>query len=75
MDILVAINGAPESWLALDQAIQLAEMEKSDVRGLVVVPNRQDDTGELEDLERHFSERLQQAGISGNMVHAEGDGR
>jgi nucleotide-binding universal stress UspA family protein len=72
MDILVAISGTPKSWMALDQAIKLAKMEKSDVRGLVVVPQIDGDQAASAELERQFSERLQQAGISGNMVHAEG---
>jgi nucleotide-binding universal stress UspA family protein len=72
MDILVAISGEPKSWLALEQAIRLAEMEKSDVRGLVVVPDSENGGADRESLERQFSERVRQAGISGNLVHAEG---
>ena len=72
MDILVAISGEPKSWLALDQAIRLAEMEQSDVRGLVVVPDAAQHEADRESLERRFSEQVQQAGINGNLVHAEG---
>ena len=72
MDILVAISGEPKSWLALDQAIRLAEMERSDVRGLVVVPDAAQHEADRESLERRFSEQVQQAGINGNLVHAEG---
>lgn len=72
MDILVALSGKQKSWLALDQALRLAEMENSDVRGLVVVPEGENETAEWDEMERHFSERVQQAGINGNLVHTVG---
>lgn len=73
-DILVPISGSPESWIALEQAIIIAEMEKADVRGLAI--EHFQDWGEKrisdEDLSRAFSERLQQSGISGNLVFVQG---
>jgi nucleotide-binding universal stress UspA family protein len=74
-DILVPISGSPESWIALEQAIIIAEMEKADVRGLAIKhalewgENRVSD----EELTRAFSERLGQSGIRGNLVFVQGN--
>ncbi len=72
-DILIAINGSPESWIAIEQAVILAKMENADVRGLVV--NGQGDwTAEKEaEFSRAFSERLLQSGVHGKVVFAQGD--
>ena len=72
MDILVAISGEGKSWVALDQAIQLAKMEQSDVRGLIVVPDDSTDSKYQEEVEANFSECMQEAGLNGNLVHTEG---
>lgn len=72
MDILVALSGEGKSWIALDQAIRLAEMEQADVRGLIVVPEKGADSKYQEEVEINFSECVQEAGINGNLVHAEG---
>ena len=73
-DILVAINGKPESWLAVEQAIIVAEMEKADVRGLSI--RRPLEWGEphtsRDDLSRAFAERLEKSGLKGNLVFAQG---
>ncbi len=72
-DILLAIDGSSESWIALEQAIILAELEGSEIRGLIV--ERKKDQGYLnhEDLEKAFNERLNQSNIKGNLVFANGD--
>lgn len=71
-DILVAFDASPESWIAIEQAIFLAEMEKSAVRGLVVrnwlFPHDFDEAG----LSQAFSERLLHSGLEGNLAYAEG---
>lgn len=73
-DILVPINGRPESWIALEQATIIAEMENADVRGLVV--KRPYELGERnlsdEAMSRAFSERLERSGIKGNLVFTQG---
>lgn len=73
-DILVPIDGSPAGWVALDQAILLGQLEKSEIRGLVIknpfdwrINNSYD-----ENLSYEFSERLQQANINGNLVVAQG---
>lgn len=74
-DILVPVSGKPGSWLALEQAVILAEMEKADVRGLAV--KRPHDWGDPpmpdEDLSKAFAERLEQSGLRGNVVFAYGN--
>jgi nucleotide-binding universal stress UspA family protein len=73
-DILVPINGHPESWLALEQAAIIAEMEQADVRGLVVkrpYELRERDQSD-EALSRAFSERLERSGIKGNLAFTQG---
>lgn len=74
-DILVAISGSPDSWIALEQAVMISEMEGSDVRGLVI--NKPYDWVDRslsdEDIKRAFSERLERSGIRGNLVFAQGN--
>jgi len=71
-DILFATDGRAEGWVALEQAIIVAELEGSEIKGLIV--EGKSDSGYLnhEDLERVFNERLSQSGIKGNLVFAHG---
>lgn len=73
-DILVPLSGSPDSWIALEQALIIAEHEKSDVRGLAV--RKIYEWGEKsisdEEVSRAFSERLASSGIRGNLVFTEG---
>jgi nucleotide-binding universal stress UspA family protein len=73
-DILVAISGKPDSWIALEQAVRIAEMEGSDVRGLVIKKGYEwvDQSNSDEDLQQAFSDRLERSGIRGNLVFAQG---
>lgn len=71
-DILFASDGRPESWVALEQAIILAELEKSEIKGLVVIRNNKEDYYQHDDLTNAFSERLHQSGVKGNLVFARG---
>ncbi len=71
-DILVAMNGQPESWIALEQAIVLAKLEYADVRGLVVFDQNSKRTIIESDLSNAFSERLNQAALGGNLVFSDG---
>jgi nucleotide-binding universal stress UspA family protein len=72
-DILVAFNGSPESWIAVEQAIHIAEIENADVRGLVVRMKKTLDPQNENQLSFAFSERLQQSGLRGNLAFAQGD--
>jgi nucleotide-binding universal stress UspA family protein len=71
-DILVAMSGKAESWLALEQAIILAKWEQADVRGLVVLQENQQAAIDREFVANTFSEKVQNAQVSGNLVYATG---
>lgn len=72
-DILVAMDGSAESWLALEQAVVVAALEGSDVRGLVIkrgtASSMNDDP---DDLSKAFSECLAQSNLTGNLAYTEG---
>lgn len=72
-DILLAIDGSSESWIALEQAIILAELEGSEIRGLLVERYKSKEYLNHQDIEQAFNERLNQSNINGNLVFAEGD--
>lgn len=74
MDILVPISGKPESWIALEQAIILAKLENADVRGLSIRRPLEWGDPQMSDEEigKAFSERLEQSGLRGNLVFAQG---
>lgn len=71
-EILVAMSGGGEGWVALEQAIILGALEESEIRGLVV----EDKTNQNKDRERYithvFNERLAQANLEGDLAFAEG---
>lgn len=73
-DILVPLSGNPESWIALEQATIIAEIENADVRGLAI--KRPYEWGERsmsdEEVAQAFSDRLAKSGIRGNLVFAQG---
>ncbi len=74
-DILVAMDGSAESWITLEQAIVIAELEGADVRGLVI--EDLEDNGERRISEDHisqaFSERLAQSGLKGKIAFTQGE--
>lgn len=72
-DILVAMSGGAESWIALEQGIILAELENADVRGLVVVDDPETKGINQDFVAQAFNERLNQAGIKGNLAFARGE--
>lgn len=72
-DILVAMSGRAESWIALEQAIIIAKLEQADVRGLVIENHPASKGMNKEDISQAFNERLSQSRISGNLAFAEGN--
>src|SRR5688572_5966052 len=65
-DILVPINGTPEGWQALEQAILIAQQEKAALHGLHVVPPKgKIDSAKALGIQAHFNELCQQANASG----------
>ena len=72
-DILVGMSGQAESWIALEQAIAVAELEHADVRGLLVERQINDESVDIPYVHQVFADRLNQAGINGNLAISEGD--
>lgn len=72
-DILVAMSGSSESWIALEQAIILAGLEHAVIRGLIVKEKSKQDQINEDDLAQAFTERLDQTGITGNLAFANGE--
>jgi len=72
-DILLATNGRTEGWIALEQAIIVAELEGAEVKGLIVETKSELGYLNHEDLERVFKERLYQSGVVGNLVFERGN--
>ncbi len=72
-DILVAMSGSAESWIALEQAIVIAKLEGADVRGLIVEEDPEPPKINQYDISQAFVERLNQAGIHGNLAFAQGE--
>jgi len=67
-DILVALDGTDEGWSALDQAIIIARREDSHIHGLHVIPPRKKITSAALLLHGEFNDRVERAGISGELT-------
>jgi nucleotide-binding universal stress UspA family protein len=73
-EILVPVNGRPDGWEALDQAIVIARREDAQIHGLHVIP----EAGQKEDpaalgVQQEFNARCSQANIEGSLVLAVGE--
>jgi nucleotide-binding universal stress UspA family protein len=73
-EILVPVNGRPEGWHALDQAIIIAQREGAQIHGLHVVPTEEQkkDPATLE-VQQDFNARCAQAKVDGQLVLAVGE--
>ncbi len=71
--ILVALDGMDSGWKALDQAMQIAEIEKGRVAALHVRPLRDRDDPQVEAVKTGFSERKQRSDLDLNLHIEEGD--
>ncbi len=66
--LLVAMNGQNDGWLALDQAVKVAQLERGHLYGLHVVAQLDEkNSREIAALKARFSERCRQAGVPGEM--------
>ena len=72
--ILVTVSGEERSWRALDQAIHIANLEGSQLRGLHIV-RPDDNTEKLKIVQEKFQERVNAAKIEGKLVVEEGQVR
>ncbi len=62
-DVLVAFSGSPSGWLALEQAILVAQKENARIQGLHVHTQKPTPHEHPEDLADSFSRRCAQEGI------------
>jgi len=72
-DILVPLSGEEASWIAVDQAILIAEREQSRLQGLKVVPSRSGKSlPENLAIQEKFILKCQNANISGKISLSSG---
>ena len=74
-EILVPITGSQESWLALEQAILVAQNENAALHGLHIIPPRvklPPDSPEAVEIRQRFHQRCQEAGLSASLVVEKG---
>ncbi|MBE2231992.1 MAG: universal stress protein [Anaerolinea sp.] len=68
-DILVPISGSPRGWLALDQALVVAQREGSALHGFHLVRSRSEsDRQRAGRVQEEFDRRCQAAGVVGQLV-------
>lgn len=68
-DILVPISGSPRGWLALDQALVVAQREGSALHGFHLVRSRSEsDRQRAGRVQDEFDRRCQAAGVVGQLV-------
>lgn len=68
-DVLVAVSGAPRSWLALEQALIVAQREGSRLHGFHVVRSQADrESSRVAALRDEFGRRCAEAGVAGELV-------
>jgi nucleotide-binding universal stress UspA family protein len=68
-DILVPLSGEETGWHALDQSLGIAQREGGRLRGLHVVPSKdQEDSREAQRVQAEFDRRCEAAGVSGKLA-------
>ena len=73
-DILIPINGRPESWQALDQAIFIAEKEKSALHGLHIVTSADKlENPRAKAVQERFSKTCNDAQLQGSLAVVAGE--
>jgi len=71
--ILVPLTGEEDTWRAVDQAVVLAQQEKSQIFGLVFAAKGQDPAAEAAVARAGFLPRLEAASIAGDLIEMDGD--
>jgi len=68
-DILVAIDGYESGWRTLEQALEIARCEGSQLHGLHIVPTEEDrESSAAQSIKAEFERRCAQAGIPGKLA-------
>jgi nucleotide-binding universal stress UspA family protein len=74
IDVLVPVNGRPDGWCALDQALALVEREGVSLHGLYVVAGQEEKTeGAARSVHDEFISRCAQAGVEAGLTLAVGE--
>lgn len=74
MDILVPLSGTPESWLALEQAISIAQREEAHLHGLhIVAAEAQKKSPEALAIQARFHQQCAAASVAGSLAIETGD--
>ena len=69
MDILVSVSGSADGWLALEQAILVAQKEKASLHGIHIVPRKADLTNpEALAIQAQFNKRCQEVNLQGSLT-------
>lgn len=72
--LLVPISGEDSSWNAVDQALFVAERERSELRGVhVLAPREKADSERVKAIREEFNRRIKQAGLKGKLVIERGN--
>lgn len=72
--ILVPVSGHENNWLALEQALKFAQLEKATILGLHVIRTPETgDTQRIKALEAEFVRRCSEAGVNGSFSVETGD--
>lgn len=73
-DILIPVNGRQDGWHALEQAIIIAQKEKSTLHGLhVLTKTEADDAALIEHVQDTFHQHCNEAKIKGDLAITDGD--
>jgi hypothetical protein len=73
-DILVAVSGQPPGWLAVEQALLVAQREGARLHGLnVVTTEKEKESPENQAIREEFKRRCAQAGVKGDLTFSEGE--
>lgn len=74
MDILVSVSGSADGWLALEQAILVAQKETASLHGIHIVPPKADLTGpDVLAIQTQFNKRCQDAELQGSLTIENGN--
>ena len=73
-EILVPVGDSEEGFMALEQAILIAQKESASLRGLHIVPPKSeiDDVNALA-IQSRFNQRCQEVGVNGSLVIVQGE--
>jgi nucleotide-binding universal stress UspA family protein len=73
-EILVPVGNSDVGFLALEQAIIVAQKEPASLRGLHVLPPKsRQDSKAAKAVQSRFNERCQEAGVNGSLIFVQGE--